>query len=64
MRVSIYLGEDRKWLIELLNIRVKGGKLTGRKTSIGRELLHAAEQHFLQGIIETQRNERTEIVDT
>lgn len=57
MRVSIYLGKDREWLIQLLKVRVKGGKLTGRTTSIGRELLHAAEQHFLQEIHKTQRTD-------
>lgn len=48
MRVSIYLGKDREWLIDLLKNRAAGGKLTGRKTSVGQELLYAAEQYFLQ----------------
>lgn len=60
MRVSIYLGSDREWLIELLRVRVEGGKLTGRTTSMGRELLHAAEQHFLQEIHEKQRAENAD----
>lgn len=54
MRVSIYLGKDRQWLIDLLKTRAAGGRLTGRDTSVGRELLHAAEQFFLQKQFESQ----------
>jgi hypothetical protein len=51
-RVSIYISKEKKWLLELLKNRVEGGKLTGRETSVGRELLHAAEQHFLRDLYE------------
>ena len=56
MRVSIYLGKDKQWLVDLLKARAAGGKLTGRKTSVGQELLFAAEQYFLKMMFEEQRD--------
>lgn len=55
MRVSIYLGKDKQWLVDLLQARAAGGRLSGRDTSVGRELLFAAEQYFLKMKFEEQR---------
>ena len=54
MRLSIYLGKDKAWLIDILTARVAGGRLTGRKTSMGQELLHLAEQNILKDLYEAQ----------
>ena len=55
MRLSIYLSpKDRGWLMEILKLRAEGAKLSGRKSSMGRELLHAAEQHFLKELYDKQ----------
>jgi|JI9StandDraft_1071089.scaffolds.fasta_scaffold26938_11 hypothetical protein len=50
MRVSIYLGKDKQWLVAYLTNLVAGAKMLGRETSVGQELLRCAEQHILQGV--------------
>lgn len=52
-RVSIYLKDD--WFFQLLTRRVEAGKMFGRDTSIGREILEAAKQQMLREMHE-ERN--------
>lgn len=59
-RISLYLGKDRDWLIEILRLRVEGAKLTGRKTSMGQELLYLAEQHILKEMYDLSKRSSSE----
>ena len=54
MRISLYLGKNKQWLVDILTARAAGGRLTGRKTSIAQELLHLAEQNILRDLYEAQ----------
>jgi hypothetical protein len=52
LRVSIYLSKKREWLIDLLKTKAEGRRLSGGESSIGRELLWAAEQYYLKEMFE------------
>lgn len=55
-RISIYLKDD--WFNKLLTIRLEAAKMTGRKTSIGKEILDAAKQQFLREMHEQQEKDK------
>ena len=55
-RVSIYLKDD--WLLKLLTVRLDAARMTGRQTSIGKEILDAAKQQFLRELYEQQEKDK------
>jgi hypothetical protein len=54
-RISVYLKDD--WFNKLLTTRLEAAKMTGRKTSIGKEILDAAKQQFLRELYEQQEKQ-------
>jgi hypothetical protein len=55
-RVSIYLKDD--WFSKLLTIRLEAAKMTGRQTSLGKEILDAAKQQLLREMYDQQEKDK------